>query len=138
MKDGRGPNVAQKPRKRRDLGLGARERSGIIARRRGFARPVLRGKVAVQIDAMAVGAFIRESAIGIQARNQQPRMEVPRGRGAQGAQEVLRQTHALGLVAVDTADKEQRSAAIGVRFLKQLEAPTLRALTPSRFVQNSV
>lgn len=40
MKDGHGPCFANEPREGRDLGLGARERSGIIARGRSLARPI--------------------------------------------------------------------------------------------------
>lgn len=87
---------------------------------------------------MSVGAFIRERAIGIQTRNEKPGMKVFGASATEGAQKVLGQAHALGFVAMDSADKEQRSPVVGVRFLKQLEVPTLRALTPSRFVQNSV
>lgn len=87
---------------------------------------------------MAIGARMTEGAVHVEAGNQDPGGQLFAGIlcSAESGQKVRGEADSFGLVAVDTADKEQRCSVGSVIFPKQFDGTTLRALTPLRFVQN--
>lgn len=101
-----------------DLRLGSRVRSGEITRSFGFGRPVLRGKIAIEIDTPTVHALLKARAVGIDVGNQDPVFQrlFKFERPLNPRQQIFGKSNAFRFVSVNATDKKQRMTERSVVF----------------------